>query len=544
MTITGAASSSIDRFVEQWRKANNRPGVAVGITDRDKTLRVSSYGYSNVDAKTPLTPNTLFQIGSISKSFASLLLLQMRDQGLVDLRKPVKSYLPWLEIRSKFKPVTLHHLMTHTAGILGGNMLPGDQRSEVCTLSGLETSSPPGDFFHYSDVGYEMLGLVVEEVLGISYEEALRTRILRPIGMSSATTSVSSEIRKRLATGYVPLYDDRPIARDCPLVPATWIEFNSAAGAISATAGDLTKYLRLLINRGVCSRKRIVSKDGFNLMIREHTKVVKNPFRPFGWYGYGLNVGERNGHTMAGHAGVTVGFEAYMVADMTSSFGAIVLANSWSLGSLSEPADFIVSTLNAQSEGAALPPVPPRHDPSRTEIPGDYVGTYRKPGKNLRVHAKGKHLFLARGKVSTALEPRGKDTFLAKGSEYSLCKLVFGRKKGKVVDLCHGSDWYTNENYTGSSGFDYPPDWEACTGHYRSFNPWYSNFRIVLRKGKLVLTLPSFDWEDLLVPLPDGGFRVGKDKRSPERVRFDNILDGKATRMWYSGEAYYRTFTP
>jgi hypothetical protein len=53
-----------------------------------------------------------------------------------------------------------------------------------------------------------------------------------------------------------------------------------------------------------------------------------------------------------------------------------------------------------------------------------------------------------------------------------------------------------------------------------------------------------FDWEDLLVPLPDGGFRVGKDKRSPERVRFDNILDGKATRMWYSGEAYYRTFTP
>jgi len=545
MTIKQAAFASIDRYVEQWRKTSNIPGAVVGITDKDKTLRVSAYGYSNVDARIPPTPNTLFQIGSIGKSFACLLLLQMRDEGLVDLRKPVKSYLPWLEIRSKFKPITLHHLMTHTAGIPVGILPPGDQRSEVRNLSGLETSSAPGDFFNYSNAGYAMLGLVVEEVLGIRYEDALKTRILRPIGMSSATTTISSDIRRRLAVGYVPLHDDRPIARDCPLTPAPWIEFNTAAGPISATAGEMTKYVRLLMNRGAYSRSRIVSEDGFNLMIRKYTRDKKVP-PDLGWYGYGLYVGEKNGHLMAGHSGGTIGFTTDMLVDMTSSFGVVVLTNSFSLGRLWEPSpsDFIMKTLNAQSKGASLPPVPPRSDPLRVKNSADYVGVYRKPGKTLRVHAKEKHLLLKRGKVSIVLEPRGKDMFLADGPEYGLCLMVFGRRKGKVVDLCHGSDCYANENYTGPTRFDYPSDWEAYTGHYRSFNPWFSNHRVVLRKGRLVLIDPMAEVEEPLALLPDGSFRVGKDKRFPERIRFDSILDGKATRMWYSGEAFYRTFTP
>lgn len=380
--------------------------------------------------------------------------------------------------------------MTHTAGIPGGNGSPGDQRSEVRNLSGLETSSPPGDFFHYLDVGIEMLALVAEEVLGMRYEDALRTRILRPIGMSLATISASSEIRGRLATGYVPLHDDRPIAHDCPLAPAPWIEFNSSAGAISATAGDMTKYLRLIMNRGVCSRRRIVSENGIDLMIRRHTSVDKESSWPLGWYGYGLNVGEMNGHLMVGHSGGTgCGFSANTLVDMTNSFGTVVLTNG-RLGIPWEPSNFIIRTLNAQSEGADLPPVPPRQDPLRTENPSDYVGLFKKPGKNLIFYAKGKHLFLKKGKVSTVLEPCGKDAFLAKGSEYGLCQLVFGRKKGRVVDLCHGSDLYTNKDYTGPSGFDYPADWEAYTGHYRSFNPWCSNFRIVLRKGNCCSSCP------------------------------------------------------
>lgn len=544
MSITHAASVSIDKFVEQWRNANNTPGMAVGITDKKQTLRVSTYGYSNVDAKIPLTPNTLFQIGSTGKSFACLLLLQLRDERLVDLRKPVKSYLPWLEIRSRFGAITLHHLMTHTAGILGGSLPAGDQAAEVRDLNGIEPSSPPGELFYYSNVGYSMLGLAVEKLLGVSYEDALRNRILKPIEMSSATTSISSAIRERLAVGYVPLHDDRPTTRNCPLVPAPWVEFNSAAGPISATAGDMAKYLRMIINRGVCSRGRIVSEDGFNLMVRKHTRVDRNFPWPLGWYGYGLNVGERNGHMMVGHSGGTIGFATYMLMDLTSSFGVVVLTNSLTSGRPWEPAEFIVRTLNAQVKAKALPRIPPTRDPLTTEDPKDYVGIYRKPGKNLRVCSRGKHLILEDGRKSIALEPRGKNAFLAYSPEYELYLLKFSRRKGRVVDLCHGSDWYANDSYKGPIEFDCPADWTAYVGHYRSYNPWISNFRVVLRKGTLVLIEPMDEMEEPLVPLPDGTFRVGKDKRLPERVHFDGFLDGRATRMWYSGEAFHRTFTP
>jgi len=544
VTLAEAASVSIDKFVEQWRKANNKPGVAVGITDKNRTTSVSTYGYSNIDAKIPPTRNTLFWIGSTGKSFACLLLLQLRDEGLVDLRKPIKFYLPWLEIRSRFRPITLHHLMTHTAGIPGGNLPAGAQRSEVRNLGCIEASAHPGDLFYYSNVGYSMLGLVVEKVLGTSYEDALRSRILRPVGMASATTSISSSIRERMATGYAPLHDDRPIGRRCRLAPAPWVDFDSSAGPISSTAGDMAKYLRMIANRGECEKGRIVSENGFNLMIKKHTRVDRKWPWPLGWYGYGLNVGEKDGHLMVGHSGLALGFTTHMLVDMTSSFGVIVLTNRSSLGRPWEPAEFIIRTLNAQSKGEALPPVPRPQDPLEVKNPEEYAGVYKGQDKRLRVRSKGKHLLLEDSKLSIVLEPRAKDTFLAEKSDYDLCLMTFGREKGKVVDLCHGSDWYTNDKHEGQVEFDCPKEWETYTGHYRSFNPWLSNFRVALRKGKLILIVPMEDTEEPLVPMRDGSFRVGRDKRLPERVRFDGILDGKATRMWYSGEALNRTFTP
>jgi len=129
--------------------------------------------------------------------------------------------------------------------------------------------------------------------------------------------------------------------------------------------------------------------------------------------------------------------------------------------------------------------------------------------------------------------------------------LRFGRQKGdeereekgQVVEAFHGPDWYTNERYTGPTTFDCPQEWGAYPGHYRSHNPWLSNFRVVLRKGAMALVDPSGE-EEPLVPLGGGVFRVGEDARSPERIRFDAILDGRALRANLSCGDCYRAFTP
>lgn len=106
-----------------------------------------------------------------------------------------------------------------------------------------------------------------------------------------------------------------------------------------------------------------------------------------------------------------------------------------------------------------------------------------------------------------------------------------------------GPDWYFNARYSGPKKFEYPGEWNAFTGHYRSYNPWLSNFRIILRKGKLLLIEPT--GEEMPLTLRDGDyFWVGEESSCPEFICFDIILDGRAIRARRDGCDYYRTFTP
>lgn len=111
-----------------------------------------------------------------------------------------------------------------------------------------------------------------------------------------------------------------------------------------------------------------------------------------------------------------------------------------------------------------------------------------------------------------------------------------------MVEAAYGSDWYTNERYSGPRSFDVPKDWLAYPGRYRSQDPWFNNFRVVLRKGKLWLVIPEGE-ETLLKPVDADSFQVGEEPTA-ERIRFDTVINGKAIRAELSGKFFYRSFTP
>ncbi|MQY62799.1 MAG: serine hydrolase, partial [Calditrichaeota bacterium] len=131
MTNFEEAFDRLDQFIEQKMKVANIPGMAMAVTDREKLLRVSTYGFADVAAQISVTPEMLFEIGSIGKSFTSIALLQLREEGLLNLHEPVTRCLPWFEVQSEHEPITLHHLMSHTAGIIMGADFPGEARYEV-----------------------------------------------------------------------------------------------------------------------------------------------------------------------------------------------------------------------------------------------------------------------------------------------------------------------------------------------------------------------------------------------------------------------------
>ena len=169
MTNLTEAVTQIDRFAEIKITEASMPGLAIAITDRYKVLRVATFGYSDLASGTPIKTDSMFEIGSIGKSFTNIALMQLHDEGRLDLHSPVARYLPWFEVQSDYGPITTHHLMSHTSGLVTGTDVAPPGYYESWALRETKTGAPPGEYFRYSNIGYKTLGLLLETIAGGPY---------------------------------------------------------------------------------------------------------------------------------------------------------------------------------------------------------------------------------------------------------------------------------------------------------------------------------------------------------------------------------------
>src|SRR5438105_11725796 len=174
------AYERLDIYIAREMKANGTPGLSLALTDRQGLLRASAYGYADTKLKKPVTPETEFEIGSISKSFTAISLLQLGEQGTFDPRQPITKYLPWFSIHSNYTAVTGHDVMSHSSGIPRDR---DDIPSSLYQAVGVRdrwTGYEPGKHFAYSNIGYQIMGYLLEEITGKSSAENVRERILQP----------------------------------------------------------------------------------------------------------------------------------------------------------------------------------------------------------------------------------------------------------------------------------------------------------------------------------------------------------------------------
>jgi len=528
------AFSKLEALLDRDFHAINAPGVAIGLTDRNNLLGIKTYGYEDLSAHTPVQADTLFEIGSISKSFTCILLLHLYERGILDLHESITAYLPWFEVNTDYQPYTLHHLMSHTAAIPIGT---DDAMSAACAawnLQEISPTAPPGAFFHYSNDGYKLLGLMVQELLGGSYAEILEAKILTPLEMTSTVAKITQAARARFAVGYEAYYDDRPLPPGGLLAPAAWIECDAADGSIASTAADMSAYLRMLLNRG----QGLLTEESFIKLI--------NPAIPAGddrhgeYYGYGLTIQEVAGCTAIGHGGSMVGYRSMMLADLNDGVGVIILTNG--PAETEGLARYALRLLRAASQKEPLPALPPKNDPSKVINGSEYVGTYRAGPKSFALSVSGDQLLFDYPGEQVILQRWEKDCFYVPHPGFDRFLLRFNREDGIVVDAFHGSEWFIREGADRPQIRDFPLIWHAYPGHYRSHNPWLTNFRVVLRGGTLIVIYPDGD-EQPLSPLGEQLFRLGEDVRSPERLRFGPVLNGKAISANLSGGEYCRMFT-
>lgn len=529
------AFTALDRYIEKKMELGSIPGLAVGVTDREHLLGCRYHGFANIDAGTVPGPDTLFEIGSISKSFASIVALQLVEEGLLDLRLPVDEYLPWLEMKWKGEKFSMHHLMSHTAGLPIGQEVTPEATSEVWAAMDMELGCSPGQHFHYSNIGYKIVGLVIEEVTGRSCADEIKARVFGPLGMDKSHAAITPDLRQSLATGYEPFPDDRPVRRGIGMVPAPWWEGDSADGSISSTPDDMSAYVRMLLNLGAHPGGRLISEATFNELTRP---VIRPDDSESEHYAYGLIVESVDGHRIVAHTGGMVGYISAMRMDLASGIGVIVLTNGAT--DVDDVARYALKAFSAISiKDEDIPSESPYS--LGTEPAEAYAGVYGSGRGSLTVASDGSGgLIVTSEGRSGALLSHGKDAFMAELPGFDMFLLRFLRDEGRVTMASYGDRVYLRGRIETSDDAAVPDLVQPFIGHFRSSNPWLTNFRVLYRNGSLWFVPPTGD-EQELVPLGESEFRIGLDERSPEKLTFDATVNGKAQRADVSGQPYART---
>ena len=545
-----AALDAIGAYAPQAMREQGTPGLSVAITDRRGTLRIITLGYANRDTQAPVTPQTRFAVGSITKSMTALALLELHDAGRVNLNAPVQRYLPWFSIDSGKRPVLVHELLSHTAGIPDDYAAEVGYTYDIVALRHAKTLFPPGSSWSYSNDGYATVGAIVARVDDRSWSEALQARVLGPIGMSESSSVFTPQAMVDAATGYQFRDNDRPPPLHPALAPSPPMDFVDPAGSVLSTPEDMARYMRLYLNGGRTeSGAQLISAASFAAMTRPDTRKDGKPAGAaavelseapafYRRYGYGLSIFDDDGDHLVGHTGGISGYTACMQMNLTRGFGVIAFANL--VEAPLHPCAIVLyamRVLRAQSRGEALPAPPPAKDPARVERAVDYTGAYGGPGGSLlRVVAHNDRLQLIDGATSIALYPRGSDLFWADDPKYALFLLAFGRDRdGKVVEMTYGTQWFPNERYRGPHRFSYPPSWNALAGRYE--NTYFGEpaiTRVIIVKNRLTL-----DGTDSLTPLPNGTFALGDS-----RVRFDAYAGRQPQRLTIDDTHLYRVELP
>ncbi|MCZ3389226.1 MAG: beta-lactamase family protein [Actinomycetia bacterium] len=311
--IDGATSWAL-----QWQARRRVPGMALVITDRNQTLHVELSGLADRDGMRPVDAAQRWQIGSISKAFTSIAVLQLQSRGELSTDDQVIDLLPWA---SHLHPdITLHHLMTHTAGLPGGSEWTPDSLLESAMQGAVGTPQAPGGPFWYSNPGYELIGDVVESITGQPLENYLEEQVLRPLGMSHSAASVVTTDHGADVRGHRPPQDDALWQAATDQTPDVLFPTCTADGAIAATPEDMGHYLRFLLNSGAES---VLGPDDFARLSGRHVRDDD------GWYGYGLRTHEHDSQVTLGHSGGMVGMFAEAQVDLDRGVGTCMLVNGY-----------------------------------------------------------------------------------------------------------------------------------------------------------------------------------------------------------------------
>jgi CubicO group peptidase (beta-lactamase class C family) len=351
-------TQQLDRYVMRMMDAYDVPGVGLAVVEDGEITYVRGYGVRDVTTRSPVTPDTQFATGSVTKSFTALGVMLLVEEGLIDLDAPVVRYLPEFRLTepAATRGVTVRHLLTHTSGLARDEASSFDlqiTRPEIVTLA---ATTPligrPGERFEYSNVNTVIAGVIIERLTGESWEAFTRERILEPLGMTAASLSIP-ELKQQRDFAFPHELDVLHGVRTTEFLTT---RADAPAGALNSSAAEMAHYVRFQLGGGAplvfresidkMHRGQIAAPDA-NLpgdvyaQAREvvaHPERIPPPLVTDAEYGFYWAVERFLGERVVQHGGNSIGFTANVTLLPEHRAGVVILTNA-------DRADYFVETL-------------------------------------------------------------------------------------------------------------------------------------------------------------------------------------------------------
>ena len=369
-----AAISALDAFVAREVADKALPSLSIALVDDQAVVWSKGYGFVDSAQKVPATADTVYRVGSVSKLFTDIALMQLVERGKVDLDAPAKTYLPDFAPKGPgTDSITLRQMMAHRSGLaretpVGSYFDPASPGLEasVASLNATELVYPPGTRIKYSNAAISAAGLALQKVGGEPFEAQVARRVLGPLGMGRSGFTPTPELKKDLSRSTMWNYHGKEFP------PPTFELGISPAGCMYSTVADLARFVEALFAGGKGPNGPILKPESLSEML----KVQFAKGGEARGFGLGFVVGQLQGRRRIGHNGAIYGFATEVAALPEEKLGAVVIASrDCANGLTGRIADVALGQLLAARDGKPLPTIPatnPLDPASARRLAGHY----------------------------------------------------------------------------------------------------------------------------------------------------------------------------
>lgn len=425
----------LEAFVQQIAPLDGCPGMAVGVAQQGEPIYLHSVGARQCEEALPMTVNTVMGVGSATKTFTAVAIMQLQEIGRLSVHDPISKYLPEYSTSNPewAAQTTIHHLLTHSAGLAPQptlyyamakslaadpsvpaelrNLPPIHTGAELMTAlaeSPIPLIGPPGAYFSYSNDAYALLGEIIARVSGTSFETYVTEQILKPAGMHHSTFDHETMLTyPEYATLYTPVPSQAKPGALTGIATPVWWEGGpmTSAGFLRSTVQDMLRFAEIFRNKGVVGTTRILREASVEAMMTPHIEADMGAH-----YGYGLIIyPNHNGMKLVQHDGALKGIAALFAVIPEKGLTAVGLSNAQGM-----PSGLLATgALNLATGFPVMQPqarAPYEVDPARlADYAGQYAGGEAAP---MQISAENGQLIWEQAGIKLRAMPVGEHQFL------------------------------------------------------------------------------------------------------------------------------------